>query len=198
LPDAIRRARIVLPALVAAALLYAILTGALGGSTHAGAGTGWAHYRDGEHGFSVEYPPSWRRADFPLFPPIINPRSILAVSTFAIPRGAGRHECGVVPSQVLHRVGARGAAVLLTELYGPSRKLLRRTPPRPEVFRLNARPDKWMSGPSDVWRFDFRERDRLLTVAVVLGPRASPELRRDVLAVLDSLRFDRRSPGSTA
>lgn len=196
MPDLPHRARIALPALLAAALLCVYAAGDLGGSPQAGAGTGWNHYRSPGRGFSVEFPPSWRRAPFALFPPIINPRSILAVSTFPIPRGAGRGECGIVPSEVSERVGAAGAAVLLTELYGPSAKLLRRTQPRPAAFEL--RRSERMPGSSNQWWATFRVRDRLLTVAVVLGPQAPPQLRRDALAVLDSLRFDPRPPAGTS
>lgn len=179
-----------LPALVAGALLYANVAGDVGGRTPAGAHAGWSRYQAAGRGFSVEYPPSWHRAAFPMFPRIINPRSILAVSSFAVPRGAGKGECGVVPSEARDGVGPAGAAVLLAELYGPSPKLLRRTRTRPEVFQLSGSHLQRMTGPPNEWLFSFKEHDRLLTAAVVLGPQASPRLHRDVLAVLDSLRFD--------
>jgi hypothetical protein len=133
-----------------------------------------------------------------MFPRIINPRSILTVSTFAIPRGAGRGECGYVPSQVRDGVGAAGAVVLLAELYAPGAKLLRRTPPRPAAYHLDESHLQRMPGPSNEWLFNFKAEDRFLTAAVVLGPQASPRLRRDVVAVLGSLVFDLRPPGGTS
>jgi hypothetical protein len=183
---------------VAAALLCAYAAGGLNLGSRAGAQPGWSEYQNAERGFSVEYPASWQRAASPMFPPIINPKSILAVSTFAIPRGAGKRECGIVPSQVRDRVGAAGAAVLLTEFYGPSPKLLRRTQPRPEAFHLDRSHLQPESGPSNEWLFNFKERDRMLTAAVVLGAHASPRLRRDAVAVLDSLRFDPQPPGGAS
>jgi hypothetical protein len=44
--------------------------------------------------------------------------------------------------------------------------------------------------------FNFKAEDRFLTAAVVLGPQASPRLRRDAVAVLDSLRFGPQPPGA--
>jgi hypothetical protein len=190
-----RRGRLALVGILAVALLCVYAAGDLNLGSRAGAHPGWTEYQSAERGFSVEYPASWQRAAFPMFPRIINPRSILAVSTFAIPRGAGKRECGIVPSQVRDRVGAAGAAVLLTEFYGPSAKLLRRSQPRPQAFHLDRSHLQREPGPSKEWLFNFKERDRMLTAAVVLGAHASPRLRRDVVGILDSLRFDPRAPG---
>jgi hypothetical protein len=197
LRGALRRPPILLAAILVAALISALAAGGLGQGTPAGARSGWSKYRDTRHGFSVEYPASWRRARFPMFPPIINPRSLLAVSTFPIPRGAGRGECGYVPSQVIERVGAAGAAVLLTELYGPGAKLLLRTQTRPQGFQLDRSHLQRIPGPSKEWLFNFKVRDRFLTAAVVLGQQASQQLRREAVAVLDGLRFDPPPPDGT-
>jgi hypothetical protein len=190
-----RRSLLPLVGILAAAALCAYVAGGVNRETRAGAHPGWTEYRSTERGFSVEYPASWERADSPMFPPIINPKSILAVSTFVIPRGAGRGECGYVPSQVRDGVGRAGAAILLAELYGPSPNLLRRTRSRPEAFHLDSSHLQRMPGPSNEWLFNFKVRDRFLTAAVVLGPQASPQLRRDVVAMLHSLRFDPRPRG---
>jgi hypothetical protein len=134
-----------------------------------------------------------------MFARILNPRSILALATFAIPRGAGRGECGVVPSQVLDGVGRGGAAVLITELYrspgGGIAKLARRTPERPAHFRLDSHDELRTPGTlSQEWLFNFRDSGRLLIGAVVLGPAVSADLRADVVRVLDGLRFDPGRP----
>jgi hypothetical protein len=184
--------------MLAAALVCAYAVGELSPGSRAGAQPGWTKYRNAGRGFSVEYPASWKRAAFPMFPPIINPKSILAVSTFPIPPGAGKRECGIVPSQVRDRAGTAGAAVLLTEFYGASPRLLRRTPRRPRAFQLDGSHLQRMPGPSKEWLFNFNERDRMLTAAVVLGAHASPRLRRDAVAVLDSLRFDTRPRGGAS
>jgi hypothetical protein len=176
--------------MLAATLLCIYATGNLGPGTRANARAGWSEYRDAQRGFSVQFPAYWRRADFPMFPPIFNPKSILAVSTFAIPRGAGKGECGIVPSQVDRGVGRLGAAVLLTESFGLPPKVLRHTSSRPRRFRLDESHLQRPSGRSDEWFFNFRDHQRLLTAAVVLGPDASEGLRHDAVAVLDSLRFD--------
>jgi hypothetical protein len=162
------------------------------GSTQS-TGMNLTSYQDPVNGLEVAFPSSWQRAQFPMFAPILNPRSILALSTFPIPRGAGRGECGMVPSQVQEGVGRAGAAVLITELYAEQRgfgpKLVRQFPRRPVHFRLAAEHELKTPGDSREWLFQFIDRGRLLIAAVVLGPNASAELRMDVIRVLDGLRF---------
>jgi hypothetical protein len=158
-------------------------------------------YQDPVNRLEAAFPFSWQRAQFPMFAPIVNPRSILTLSTFAIPRGAGRGECGYFPSQVLAGVDRAGAAVMIYELhrspggYGP--KLARQTPKRPARFHLDKTHAVQMAGASGEWLFPFKEDGRLLTAAVVLGPNASAELRMDVIRVLDGLRFGPVRPGKT-
>jgi hypothetical protein len=166
------------------------------GSEDAGRGSEpWTSYEDEGHGLAVEFPSSWQRAEFPMFARIVNPRSILALSTFAIPHGAGRGECGYVPSQVEEGVGRAGAAVLISELYrepgGIGPKVVRRTPKRSTGFQLAAENELRTPGtPSREWLFNFKDGGRLLTAAVVLGPDVSGGLRADVIRVLDGLRFN--------
>jgi hypothetical protein len=160
----------------------------------------WNSYEDDGHGLSVEFPPSWERAASPMFARIVNPRSILALSTFAIPRGAGRGECGVVPSQVTDGAGRTGAAVLVSETYrepgGASAKVVRRTPQRPARFRLSPESEARTPGePAREWLLSFMDGGRLLTAAVVLGPDAPAGLRADAVGVLNSLRFRPPEPG---
>lgn len=179
----------------------ACAAGLLGADSAANAGRSWTSYEDSEHGLSVEVPSSWRRAARPMFARIVNPRSILALSTFAIPRGAGRGECGIVPAQVLAGAGRAGAAVLVSELYrepgGAGAGLAPRPPERPARFQLNAESEQPTPGaPAREWRFDFRDGGRLLTGAVVLGPDAPTGLRADAVGVLNSLRFRPLARGS--
>ena len=135
-----------------------------------------------------------------MFARIVNPRSILALSTFPIPRGAGRGECGYVPSQVLDGVGRAGAAVLISELYSEPRglgpKLMSQFPKRPVHFRLDAEHELKTPGPSREWLVQFMDRGRLSIAAVVLGPDASAALRMDVIRVLKGLRFGPPAPES--
>jgi hypothetical protein len=158
-------------------------------------------YMDSGNRLAVEFPSSWHRAGFPMFAPIVNPRSILTLSTSAIPRGAGRGECGYFPSQVLAGVDRAGAAVMIYELYrspgGYGPKLVRQTPKRPARFHLDKTHAVKVAGASGEWLFLFKEDGRLLTAAVVLGPNASAELRMDVIRVLDGLQFGPVRPGRT-
>jgi hypothetical protein len=181
-----------------AILGIALITGYAGGildSGDAASGSGrWASYEDNDHGLAVEIPSSWQRAAFPMFARIVNPRSILAVSTFPIPPGAGHGECGYVPSQVRDGVGRTGAAVLISELYLDSRgaepKFARRIPARPTGFQLGSEHEQRTAGaPSREWLFNFKDGGRLLTAAVVLGPDVSAGIRADVIRVLNGLRF---------
>jgi hypothetical protein len=159
-------------------------------------------YKDSANRLAVEFPVSWHRAGFPMFAPIVNPKSILTLSTFAIPRGAGQGECGSFPSQVLAGVGRAGAAVMIYELYrspgGYGPKLIRQTPKRPAVFHLDKSHGVRMPGASEQWLFQFKEEGRLLTAAVVLGPAAPPALRRDAIRILDGLRIAPRTGGSAS
>jgi hypothetical protein len=149
-----------------------------------------------------------------MFPSIINPRSILTVSTFAIPRGADKGECGLVPARVRERVGRIGAAVLITELFrspgGFGDKFVRQTPTRPASFRLDeartlshsylgdARGRGAPGADPEEWVYLFQDQGRIFNAAVVLGPEASGHVRRDVVAVLDSLRFDAQPRGAAS
>jgi hypothetical protein len=156
-------------------------------------------YQDPVNRLEVEFPSSWHRAQFPMFARIVNPRSILALSTFPIRRGAGRGECGFVPSQVREGVRRAGGAVLISELYPEARgfgpRLVRRFPKRPVHFRLDVEHELKSPGATREWLFQFMDRGRLLIAAVVLGPDVPAELRVDVIRVLDGLRFDRVRPG---
>jgi hypothetical protein len=196
---------------VAAALLCAYAAGELNLGSRAGAHPGWTQYQNVARGFSVEYPASWKRADSPMFPSIINPRSILTVSTFAIPPSRDGGECGFIPSRVRARVGHDGAVITIYAYHVSQgergRKNLRKVPARPASFQLGdkhglsypyfqtPRGRRTPGAKAEEWVFPFREQGRMFTAAVMLGPNASGERRRNVVAVLDSLRFDPRAPG---
>lgn len=203
------RRRILLGTILAATPLAAFAAGGAGVGTPAGTEAGWTEFQDDKAGISVDYPTSWNRADFPMFPSIVDPRSILTVSTFPIPRGGDGGECGFVPSRVRARVGRDGAAVLIWAYHLPpgdrGRKNLRTVPARPTSFHLDEkhrisyphlqtpRGRQTPGADAQEWVYPFRDRGRMLTAAVLLGPKASAESRRDALAVLESLRFDARS-----
>jgi hypothetical protein len=187
-------------AILGIALIIGYAGGTVGSGDAARGSEPWTSYEDAGHGLAAEFPSSWQRAAFPMFTRIVNPRSILALSTFAIPRGAGRGECGYVPSQVQEGVGRAGAAVLISELYrepgGIGPKVARRTPERPTRFQLDAEIELRTAGtPSHEWLFNFKDGGRLLTAAVVLGPDVSAGLRANVIRVLDGLRFNPPPPG---
>lgn len=156
-------------------------------------------YKDSGNRLAIEFPSSWHRAGFPMFARIVNPKSILTLSTFAIRRGAGQRECGYFPSRVLGGVGRAGAAVMIYELYrspgGFGSQTIRQTPQRPVGFHLNKAHGVSMPGASEEWLFHFKEDGRLLTAAVVLGPTAPTSVRRDVIRILDGLRLGPRTGG---
>lgn len=172
---------------------------ALGSGSTETAGMNLSSYRDPVNRLEVAFPSSWQRARFPMFARIVNPRSILALSTFPIPHGAGKGECGYVPSQVQEGVGRAGAAVLIIERYpepgGVEGKLARRTPARPASFQLHAQDElRTLDTRSREWLFNFTDSGRLLSAAVVIGPDVSTGLRADVIRVLNSLRFGPLAP----
>jgi hypothetical protein len=201
-----RRGRLALLGIVAAALLCEYAAGDLNLGSRAGADPGRTQYQNARRGFSVEYPASWKRAASPMFPLIIEPRSILTVSTFAIPPGRDRGECGLIPSRVRARVGRDGAVVAIYA-YHLRGKSLRRFSARPTRFQLDAKhhlSSSYFQSPrggrtpgadGDEWLFPFRDEGRTFSATVLLGPKASAERRRDAVAVLNSLRVDSRAPG---
>jgi hypothetical protein len=192
---------------VAAALLCAYAAGDLNLGSRAGADPGWTQYQSARRGFSVEYPASWKRAASPMFPLIIEPRSILTVSTFAIPPRRDKGECGFIPSRVRARVGRDGAVVAIYAYHLRGRQNLRRFSARPARLQLDekhrvpypsfqtARGGRTSRGDADEWLFPFRDEGRTFSATVLLGPKASAERRRDAVAVLNTLRFDPRAPG---
>ena len=209
-----RRGRLAVVGILAAGLLYAYAAGELNLGSRAGAQPGWTDYQNAERGFWVEYPASWKRTDSPMFPSILEPRSILTVSTFAIPPGGDRGECGFIPSRVGARVGRDGAAVLIFEHFaspgGFGSKFLRRTPIRPANFHLDEAhglSSPYFASPrgrltpgaeSNVWEFPFQDEGRIFVATVLLGSQASAERGRDAVDVLDSLRFRPRAPGGAS
>ena len=195
---------------MAAALLCAYAAGDLNLGSQAGADSGWTRYQNARRGFSAVYPASWKRAASPMFPLIIEPRSILTVSTFAIPPRRDRGECGLIPSRVRARVGRDGAVVAMYAHHLRRRKSLRRFSARPTRFQLDAkhhvssshfqspRGGRTPRADGNEWLFPFRDEGRTFSATVLLGPKASAERRRDAVAVLDSLRFDPRAPGGAS
>jgi hypothetical protein len=193
---------------VAAALLCAYAAGELNLGSRAGAQPDRTEYQNAERGFSVEYPASWKRAASPMFPSILEPRSILTVSTFAIPPRRDKGECGFIPSRVRARVGRDGAVVAIYAYHLRGRKNLRRFSARPTRFQLDEKhrlPYSYFQSPhggrtpaADEWLFPFQDEGRTFSATVLLGPKASAERRRNVVAVLDSLRFDPRAPGGAS
>jgi hypothetical protein len=160
-------------------------------------------YRDRKHRLRVTYPSGWHRARANLIPRMAPPGGILAVGSSPL-RREPRAACSGEPNQPEIEVGPQDALVLVYEEGGARADL---APTRPRRFRLRKqlRPADprdlrggqlfpWTClnrvGIVGLWTF-FGEQRRVFYLTAVVGESASPLLRSQTLAVLNSLRFDR-------
>jgi hypothetical protein len=148
----------------------------------------------GSAGVEVRIPPGWRAIRGPLNE-VTEPAQVLAVASVPINLGPDpAHNCR--PGDLLARLPADQAAVQIVDYaQGPGdagHPNRGDFPPRPRSFRLDRRlyAEYECSGPSYIIR--FRDQGRALQATVWLGPkRVDPEVRRQVIALLDSLRVSR-------
>lgn len=181
------------PTLVALLLLAGCAEGA---GPAASLPEGWTRHRDARHGLSVSFPSAWRLASRSLTPALVNPVELLSLATFRLDRPA-RGRCTHLPSGALARMGERDVFFTLQESPGAPRGF----PPRPHPFSLaggaRSEASRCVAGGAarfvDHW-LSFRDRARSFYVLAALGRRAPAARRRELLAVLDSLRVDRH-PG---
>jgi hypothetical protein len=164
------------------------------GSGHSGART----YADQARGVTVLLPRGWRIAREPLTPALSDPHEVLAAGTGPMPPGG---PCAEVPTRAILASAPRGAFVALLERSASAPGSgLRYYPSRPARYTLPpaaaARPSFQCVGraPLRVWWRPFRENGRAFYLLVSIGTMASPSIRREALAVVNSLRL---APGRT-
>jgi hypothetical protein len=151
--------------------------------------------RDSAHALRVAVPPGWRRSRQRVTPRLApTESSILVLTTFPV-RVLGRHACTDSPGMPQVRIGAREALIHVQELLDaqPGTK-----PRRPQVLRLRKQlrgPRRCASRPGIVGlRSWFRAHGRLIQVTAVAGERTSTRRRRELLGILESLRFGPPAP----
>ena len=173
---------------MAAAVLLALAGCGEEGATEA---PSWVAYRDPDRGLAVRYPADWHRAQERLTPNLSDPTEVLSLGTFAL--RAGGERCSHMPVRALEDFGPSDAFISILERAKPSGGEFR---PRP-VFQA---PTDLRTGRfcvpdperADDWLF-FRDNGRGFYAIVALGTEASPETRRELVDVLNSLQFAPRS-----
>jgi hypothetical protein len=172
--------------IVAAVLL------ALAGCGEEGAGerTDWVAYRDEELGLAVRYPSDWHRAEERLTPNLGDPVEILSLGTHPLESGSPR--CNQFPVRAVEAMGPADVFVSVQERRRPVPGELS---PRPQPFKLPTAPGNMFCVPdprrNDAW-LSFGDGGRGFYMIIAVAQKASPETRRDLVEVLNSLQFEPR------
>ena len=145
---------------------------------------GWRVFRTDE--LTVRYPKTWFATKRALTP-VTNPRQVLAVASYPLPRGNGGAD-GCAPKAALDRLPPNGAFVFGWEFSVPSPSGLRPAdfPRRPAHFLLAKLTESDCLGRSYMLR--FRDAGRFFQIHVALGSHASSSTRTTVLRIVDSFR----------
>lgn len=159
---------------------------------------GWTTYRDAEQRLSVSLPSDWHRARQSLTPDLSEPREILSIASYPL-RYDRRSRCQV-PGCPLPAVDGLAQGDVLISIQerrsGAAHFPARRRPFRQEPMALGFGPGKrWLCGKRRLERATwtaFGDAGRAFYVFVGFGRGVTPETRREVRRVLDSLRFSRR------
>lgn len=123
---------------------------------------------------------------------VLDPVTIFTATTFPLRRP--RSSEGICSRTLQRQWRENGAYVHLTEERdGASRKrMIGRVPRRPRHFALDARGSGGLCTPPDSGEITFRERGRAFYLFYGIGRRASATTRRQVGALVDSLRIGYR------
>ena len=137
----------------------------------------------GPGGFTVTFPPRWKRAKQPTTE-LAEPRELLTLSTVPVDEGG---ECapGVEPSDLSTNDGL----IFLTERReSPDPNDF---PPRPDTFaaEFDAQSQNFECWLVPTTNFLFRDEGRYFQVSVALGDPSDNRLVAEVTEILDSLRF---------
>jgi hypothetical protein len=150
-------------------------------------------YPDRRWGYTVAVPEGWHLAEASLTPTLVDPREILAVATFPLPRGGSVCDSleRVPPAEAFVTVQERAHGADGREGF-PARPAS--FEPDPELPGLSTWP--YCDGDAeppipmlDYW-FGFSDAGRAFHVFVGIGEDAPSDVRREAFDLLDSLRFD--------
>ena len=78
----------------------------------------WTTYEIPEASLAVTYPSSWARSTDPLMPNLVDPKELVALSTF--PARPGGKNCAHMPENAIEDMGPTDALVLIEERVGDS------------------------------------------------------------------------------
>jgi hypothetical protein len=198
-------------------LVGLVLAGAICGCGSAADGAmkgapppGWTTYADVRRGLSVDLPPGWHRARKSLTPDLADPREILSVGSYPLRYDADARchlpSCPLPaiddfgPADVLVSIQERGASDRARSLGTSRRRMVAGFPRRPRPFELDPLDIRYPPGKGsrcvrlrigEASFTPFRDAGRAFYAFVAVGRSASSASRRDVLRVLDRVRFAR-------
>ena len=160
----------------------------------AGADSDWTTYEIPEAALVVTYPSSWARSTDPLMPNLVDPKELVALSTF--PARPGGANCAHMPENAIEDMGPTDALVVIQErVGGPEDGTVAPAdyPRRPAQFgpetgypseavdcldRRKAFFDRYIA---------FSDSGRRFYAYVALGAEAPPEVSAEAWAILDRL-----------
>jgi hypothetical protein len=150
-------------------------------------------FQDARWGYSVRFPGTWYRAAKPVSPKLRDPREILALATFPLPRYRPTN-CEAFGGSARTEMGRYDVFLTVLERgYDRDSEWLD-FPPRPEHFGpTEPRPGEHGCGDplgaTVFWR-RFSDAGRHFYTLVVIGADAPESAREQAWGILDSLRFD--------
>jgi hypothetical protein len=142
-------------------------------------------------GVSFQVPQGWHLATGRING-VIDPVTVFTVSTFRLQ--SERTSTGVCSAALQRAWRADGPYVQLSEERdGASReRMLRRVPPRPKHFVLDASGQGGLCMPPDSGGLSFRAGGRAFDVYYGIAPEASKATRARAVAMLDAMRITPR------
>ena len=156
---------------------------------------GTTRFTDERRGFEVTFPSDWMRAEEVLTPALTDPREILSVGTVEPVANDASSPCAQHPVATLARVGPRDAFVTIQERANELSGEMRQGPPRLDAVRPDAGEASQCVGhavPFKTYWMPFELGGRGFYADAAIGDDASPELRAQLQAVLDSFEVSPR------
>jgi hypothetical protein len=146
-------------------------------------------------GYSLTIPEGWRRADRPVDRKTTNPREVVVIATFDVPRREGGG-CGPFYDHALDHMEDDEGFVAIRERLGNEVAGPPDFPDRPVAFEL--RPAKPEPGGCRAhgrrsfrrWWIPFEDRGRDFYAQVGIGVDAPDSIRRDAESALNGFRVD--------
>lgn len=147
--------------------------------------------------FSISVPGGWRRADEPVDEITTNPRELVVMSTFEVPRAANASDsCGPFYDHALDHMDSDEGLVAIRERLGNEVAGPPNFPNRPEAFELRPvepEPGGCRSGEGRTfrrWWIPFEDRGRDFYAQVDIGVDAPDSVPRDAERALNSFSPD--------